>query len=585
MRREPTAPAVAVLAALLLVSGCGVPTTGPTTRVDEVNDDAAGPPTAADDPLLPTSNAAETIEHFLGAAAGDWSGRDERLNTFVAGEWKWSEPEAGDELIRVPDNGIDVNPGANTTTAQVDVSGDVIGSYLPDGQVEPPAGDRDFDETFTLERDDPSQDWQLVDPPEQVLLLDSTFAERYETRSLYFPAKGDALGTLVPDPRWIPNAIKGAQERYTLLTEWLLNGPSEWLAASVDSAFPRGTVRKSVSADRSDVTVDVSSESASQELGEPEDMSAQLAWSLGLGDSQRLSLLVDGQERLTEPVSNWRSKNRAPAADTVLSGLVYFLSDGAVQASDPDAPFVSGDSLGLSSAALEPGGDRLAATVSDETGQRLIQGTATKLKPIKDFTAGSIEDPQWFSKDKLMVLADGAPTVVKLDDGPSRKVTMSEASGVITDISLSPDSRRLAYVADGEAWVAPVTDVDGLEVHLGEPHRVGREVTGVRDLGWSQETRLLMIGSVSSSDDWLWEVSIDNAYRQAQPGARDSGIADSLAVRCAYPKDTDEAGQPIAVAIGENILRVYSEGMSAVPMRDSKDENRPAVGTAPFTQP
>ena len=585
-RRGVALTALAVLTTA--TAGCGVPTSGPTTRVEEIPDDVTGPNETVM-PLTPSTNAEKTVKAFLGAAAGDWSGRDDRLNVFVEeGAGHWSEPESGIVLIRVGDGDIDVADGATTTEAEVEVTGRIIGTYDTYGQVEPVKGDTDYHQRFSLRRDDASRSWSLKNPPEQVVLLDSTFAERYETRSVYFPATDDAAGTLVPDLRWMPTSVRNDQERYSQITDWLLDGPSDWLAGSVDSSFPRNTANKSVTVKNSRVTVDVSPQAAQQSAGPPSDMSAQLAWSLGLSDSTHLSLLVDGQERLSGPVSDWNYRSRAPSDDPAARNLSYFLTgDGAVAADHLDAPFVTGESLGLAAAVLEPHGDRIAGVTYRDSAARLVAGPPGTVARIDSFAAGVITDPQWFNRDRLLVLADGQPTLVKIADGKSRAIDIPDApTGAISQLSLSPDSRRLAYVLNGRAWVVPITEVDGMTVEVGTPQRVGLDVEQVTDIGWSQETRLLMIGTVPDTEDWLWEVSIDNAYQQPLKGARDSIRADSLAVRCAYPKNTDEVGQPIIVLVGDELLRVFSDTVKAVTSRIDKQTEAPARGVmAPFTAP
>ncbi|HIV58978.1 MAG TPA: GerMN domain-containing protein [Candidatus Stackebrandtia faecavium] len=574
---------LAPLAALLVIAGCGVPTSGPTTRVEQVPDDVGGAYQEVD-PLLPTNNAEETVEAFLGASAGDWSSRDDRLKEFTEkGGTPWSELESGNRLIRIDSDGIDLKDDANVTSAHVEVTGTIVGTYRTDGQMVRYTGDeKKYSEVFDLVRDDVSEVWRITNPPEQVVMSSAAFAERYETRPIYFPAKGGTK-TLVPDVRWMPTSIAKAQERYSQLLDWLLSGPSDGIAASVHSAFPSGTTRKSVTVDESTVSVDISTEAASQELGAPSTMSAQVAWSLNLQEKQELSLLVEGQERQAELVEEWSDYNHAPDDDPDARGRVYFLHEGTVVASDTTAPFSGSQFDGLQQANIDRSGQRLAGVANlGRSTMGVVVGDDEALSLVEGVSATSLSDPQWFSSKTLLVLADGKPTLVDIETGKMSSLDV-KGSGNVTQLDLSPDGRRLAYVINGRPYVAAVTGVDGLSVDLAQPHRVGMGVTQVNDLAWSQETRLMVIASVADSDDWLWELSIDNAYQEPLEGARDSAAeADTLAVRCGHPKSTDEPGQPVIVDVGGSIQRVFSDTVRPVTLRYGA-EMTSASGYSPFT--
>lgn len=588
------AAVVATVAALTL-SGCGVPTSGPVNHVEEVPRDSRAAEDSADiREWKPTPKADETVEHFLRAAAGDWGGRDARLDEFVDGGWNWSEHSAGTLLVRLgqDDSSVELD-GARE--AQVEVTGRILGAYGQDGKVKPTSGDTEYRETFDLTRESASDTWELSDPPRHVALLDDEFEAQYESRPLYFHAVESPRDTLVPDLRWLPRFGSSEAQAHTQLVDWLLAGPSELIESTVVNSFPSGVARKSVTVDEGHVTVDVSSESAAASVDEFEGMSAQLAWSLGLEDDADLTLQVDGQERLTNRVSEWAGRNQAPTADDDDERLVYYIQDGVVVANDDQAPFAGEAPDGLQEAALEPGRNRMVAVVAEDDGQRLMQGAPTGeesggeesgMSAIEGFSADELSDPQWLDRNRLLVLADGVLTVVDVESGDSQTVSGGADGGAMSAIALAPDGRRLAFVADDRAWNAPLSVTDD-KVQLGMHHPVGIDVRDVADVGWSQETRLLVIGDQPGADEWLWEISVDNAFQApVADAAHNVPKASSLAVRCNPPKRSDTVGQPAVVASpGGGVFRVFSSDTIELlehETDDVDDENVEAVGTAPF---
>ncbi|GAA4904902.1 hypothetical protein GCM10023223_22070 [Stackebrandtia albiflava] len=572
---------------VLTMSGCGVPSSGPATVVSEVaREDTQESFSEQFPPLEPERDAERTVSNFLGASAGDWAGRDDRLDIFLETEADWSEPSAGMPVIRLREDGVRSVSGGSTTTATVEVAADIVGVYSQSGQVRKPTGDTSYVKEFKLSRDYQSDLWRIVNPPEQVVVLDTVFGQRYEPRPLYFPATSDAAGTLVPDLRWLPGAISDPAARHERMLEWLLAGPSEWLEASVSSAIPPGTAREGVTVTDTEVTVEVSARSATAQLDRFDVVGAQLAWTFGLDDDMVLTLVVDGREQLSDTVSSWAEHNRAPSDEETADGAaIYFIDEGVVRGVDPDAPF-SGEAVeGLREAAVQPRGTQMAAVVNQGAGDFLMVGPPGNLERVGDFSAGYITDPQWINAATLLVLADGRPTAVKVSSGESAPVSMGDIDAQITDISLAPDARRLALVAGEHTYVAPVSYTDEFAVKLGEAQRVGVNIAQVADVGWSQETRLLMIGVVDGAEPWLWEVSIDNSEQLPMRDVVDSTTGqrgDALAVRCNPPDRNPAVGQPIVVQVGGSIGRVYGGG-SYSPVRIERDgDSMDAVGVNPF---
>lgn len=583
---SPQRPLILAAVAVLGLTGCGVPGSGPATRVDKVEQDGGDGDADNVQVLEPSTKEVTTVRNFLGASAGDVNGRDKRLAKFFqpGDKRKWSQPSEGLQLVRIAPGGVVNTDDGDAYRAKVTVTGDIVGVFGQNGQVKPWSGDDEFKQTFTLAREASRDVWHLTKAPRQVYLSDEHFATAYRMSPLYFPTASDDENTLVPDPRWLPKELMDSDTRYNQLVDWLLGGPSDLIGSTVSSAFPDGTSRdKAVvtSKNGDKVTVDISADSASQPAKDHKTMSAQLAWTLGLAEDQTLTLSVDGQDRLTAAVSDWASRVHTPDEDAEAEGLAYYIHDGKVESNESSADFDGVEVTGLRQAAVDRTGQRLAAVAATGGGQRLLTGPPEKLTKVPKFSSARLEDPQWFDADTILVIDDGDPVTVDIDTGKRRKLSIDEGKGGVTDLALSPDARRVAYVADGHAWLSAVLPDENGKLRIGDPSAVAPAVDNIGDIGWSRETHLLMIGDVADMPAWLWEASIDGAYLQPRAGAEDESTrAEELAVRCKPATNrgpSDSGGDPVLLQINGIIYRLYSE-VSPVQI-GGEDTN----GFAPFT--
>lgn len=580
----PREPRLLLLAAtaMLALTGCGVPGSGPATRLDKVEQDGAGGDAADEEALEPSTKEIITVRNFLGAAAGDVNGRDKRLAKFFESgdKQKWSQPSEGLQLVRIAPGGVESADDGDSYSAQVTVTGDIVGVYGQNGQVRPWSGDDEFKQTYELAREGARDVWHLTEAPRQVYLSDDHFANAYRMSPLYFPASSDQSGTLVPDARWLPKELIDSEARFNQLVDWLLGGPSDRISSTVSSAFPDGTSREKPvvsSGDGEKVTVDISADSASQPAKDHRTMGAQLAWTMGLTGDETLTLSVDGQDRLTADVGEWSSRLRTPEEDPDAESLAYYIHEDAVVADEPGAAFAGVEAAGLRQAAISPDGERIAA-IAGGGKQRLLVGSGGELDRVKSFSSPLLADPQWLDDDTILLIDRGDPVTVDIDTGKRRELSIEEGAGEVSDLALSPDARRVAYIAGGRAWLSTVLPDEDANLKLGDPEAVAEEVSDIRDVDWSRETHLLMIGSVPDEKAWLWEASIDGAYLSPFEASEDVPRADALSVRCKPAvKNEDSPGAPILLEIEGIINWLYTE-ISPVQI-DEAD----ATGASPFT--
>ncbi len=177
MRRRTSFTAVVSLGAVWAMSACGIPTDKDPEVIGDAPTDFDASSGAAPETFEPTLVAEETVGNFLKAVSGDPDSRDDRLNLFtVSGEEHFSEPSEGIRLVA--DLAIEpVHDANDLDSATVTVTGSVVGTYLEDGSVRMNATPADYDETFTLQREDIQEVWKMNSLPMQVALDYDYFSE------------------------------------------------------------------------------------------------------------------------------------------------------------------------------------------------------------------------------------------------------------------------------------------------------------------------------------------------------------------------------------------------------------------------
>ncbi|WP_284075282.1 LpqB family beta-propeller domain-containing protein [Glycomyces harbinensis] len=567
MRRRTSLAAALALGVTWVASACGIPSDKAPEVVGDAPSDFDQSSGTSAEAFGPELDAVPTVENYLKAAGGNAEGRDDRLNAFTASEKQFSEPSIGIDLL---DNISVVTASATgVTSATVTVTGSVVGTYLPDGSVRMNAAPRDYDETFTLQRETLQDLWSISVLPSQAMLDYDQFTAVYEQAPLYFEAAQSEL--LVPDLRWI---YRDLDAELRLRLGWLLGGPLEFARFSARNAIPEGTSGKPV-ADDGVLRIELSL----GEAVEPDThaaMAAQVAWSLGLDN--RFVLIADGEEVFDGSLSDWRGWNAIPA-DLPETG--YFVADDTVWEYDsenvttesPDHPWVGYQVAGLRQVAVSPE-DQIAAVVRTAGVDTLQTGTSSSAMRVITDLSGNLADPQWLSAGTVIVVDDGVPTAIASSGGTVQTLAVGTD---VTDLALAADGRRLAYVEDGSAWVAPLSiDADG-NIQVGDPRRIGHDITDVTGVAWSSENYLWVAGV--RGDDRLFRVALDNSRTDVQSWTLGLEIA-QIAANPADPVESNplNRGEPVLVVANATLYRVQSSGPEEV-----RNGEQAVAGTAPFT--
>jgi hypothetical protein len=188
--------------------------------------------------------------------------------------------------------------------------------------------------------------------------------------------------------------------------------------------------------------------------------------------------------------------------------------------------------------------------------------------------SGNLTDPQWLEDDAVLVIDDGVPTLVVPSSGATQSLGVGDA---VTDMALAADGRRLAFVEDGHAFVAPLgLDADA-NLTVGDPGRIGLDVENVADVAWSSENDLWVAGE-RGGDDQLLRIAIDNARTVLQQTGTFLPITQIAANPADPARPNADRGEPVIVVASSTLYRVYTEGPDEI-----SNDGQPVEGSAPFT--
>jgi hypothetical protein len=120
--------------------------------------------------------------------------------------------------------------------------------------------------------------------------------------------------------------------------------------------------------------------------------------------------------------------------------------------------------------------------------------------------------PSFVPDTETVLVPTGGPsgdlTAVPIGGGPNTDATGGRLSGVSVAV-VSPDGRRVAIIADGELYVAPL-NVSGGNVTVGSATRqlLAGQLTAAT-VTWTSESWLLVAGTRGNDEPTLWRVTAD----------------------------------------------------------------------------
>lgn len=510
--------------ALLLPAGCGVPDSGPPVDVGP-GPNAGGVNSAGqvltvnpDDAPNPT----ELVRSYLAAGAGmSWVPSDgaprpkdddvSAIRRFMTGDATAWQPGSQITVVNVGKLGPEMLDADGSGARTIDVPLYQVGVLTSAGVLEPrPA---------TL----PTWKATVVDvngafrfskpPPNGILLSNDVLANRYQAQPVWF--WDDQGRTLVPDLRYLPVSVTG-DKRATQIVDWLLKGPSEWLRDAVTPLPDRTQRLESVFTDKrqsgSPLVVNLSGNAANVDLAK---LSEQLLRSLASPVQPlrpSVQIKIEGQSKgLFSP--------REPVPGGDVGGLLVVVN-GKVrrQHGDPmaDAILSSDQNSAVLAAALTAQARAGALVRTDPHGARLWVGAEQASGGT--FTATALAGRQVGRPAYLaggtahwLVPVEGRLHLVSLDGQQDTVLPVTGVSSLV-DVSTAPDGRRVAFVADGQVFLATVL-VNGDAVALSAPVPVPTGLSQHTAVVWSGPDQLAVSGRDEQNNGTVAWVNVDGGMR------------------------------------------------------------------------
>ena len=548
---------ITTMIAALVLSGCvSVPTSGSVEQADSGTRPDNSRPEVVPKPPVQDASPRVIIDGFLLAMSRYQPGYQiakQFLTTDARASWR-------------PEDKITIynNPKYDSTESNVVLSMSKVGQVGADGSYSAESGRLTQD--FGMQKDAKGQ-WRISNPPDGLLISDTSFSATYTSYDLYF--FDPQFRTLVPDPIYLP--IDGQTE--SALMQALLRGPTDSLRAAVTTAFPRLSLA-GVPVENGIAQISLGSAGASLKDQQLTQMSAQIAWTLGqIEDSppHGFRLTANGNVlRVPRQVGSGQSayvpipygSQFAPIPRRQSDDLMAVQNDAIVSVRadgsqiTPLAGPLGRKGFAIDSLAVDADAKRLAAVTG---GRRVLRS-----QPIGAGTVGTLlynqQDllrPDYTRFDELWAVSGSAhQQVVRVFKGASTKPTMVAAPWLrqykLINFQISPDGTRMAVVV-GEGdhdllAIAPI--IRGDAIRLGDLQLVdladsdSTQVQQLADLGWISSTRLLILGAATRGASFEpYGVEIDGSQFE-RVGTSDNWGATALSTA------VDQSGAYHAVVSG-----------------------------------
>ncbi|UOE44534.1 LpqB family beta-propeller domain-containing protein [Agromyces larvae] len=503
--------ALAVVAALVgcasIPSSGGVHAGGSQTSADALDlDRVASMPRAGAD-------QEQILRGFIDAAT------DPRNNYYVARQFL--APGFADEWDAGA--GATVDEAVDRTYQQTGEDQMVVqaiptASLLPNGQYEPAASSAPIPLTYTFTQVE--GEWRISAAPLGLLIDAFDFARVYRTHTLYFFDPGFRYA--VPDVRW----FAGRDAVQTSIVRALLDGPADWLAPGVESAFPEGS---RLEADTVPIVAGVASvdvDAVADDTRSIQRMEAQLSLSLeSVRSVQRVRLSLNGAvqdvpESASTPTVNPRVGSQPVAFDGERFGHVG--DDGVVPIAGLSEQVAARAPL---AAAVGPGDETAAVLTADGVWRVSADGEPEQLDPRDGLVTpvldslGVVWSTPAATPDQVVVYGPAGAAAEPV------QVAVPWAGGRLIALQVSRDGTRvIALIADGVrarlVAAAVERNEDGIPVAVGPEVLQLADVTGTPlDAAWLDDRTVAVLSSTDAGTRLTTQVL-------GAPASSDPGPAD-----------------------------------------------------------
>lgn len=550
-----------------------------------------------------TSDPKQFVLNYLHAAAGDDTTKAaDRLRQYftpeAASSWQPTNPEV--QVVRLL-GGPNLQRQGDVVSA-VTVRLQLVGILTDRGTVEARQSWKEINPSFDVRSATPAEPDQRVQrglfmagAPASVYLLDSALTEFYIPYSIYFWDNGNR--TLVPDRRYLPASV-AEQGRPTVVVRWLLAGPSQLISPTMDGrGLPSGTsLLRDVYTENGALVVNLSAKAIEKptDAAETDRLMAQLRWSLWDLYSGPIKLLIGGQPKaVDDSTDKYRHVNRAAALPSVPDW--FCVAGGRILASCQTVPpgLDVPENAGVVSAAIARDDQSTrVAMVKGTSGRTLsvLQVGKNGAKPtVQDvLSRQTMSRPVWLGPTSPptvhgLVAADGELYRITVDSGVHAEQLQVETTGgtmgPITAVAAAPDARRIALIAGGRLWVAPLI-VAGKTIRVGTALPRLTTPTSLSAVAFSAQDRILVAGR-ENNQGWLVELGIDGAT-QTKRDLSEVNVTELAA----YPEDPAARATRGSVMVEANGRgsTVFANSLSdiAAPSPSASPGTGTVRATAPF---
>lgn len=513
----------AALAALLLLSACGLPTPAGVRSAGDVQPVRDEPGALRVIPPGPQEGASpeQVVRGFLLAQ----SSPDEDhavARKFLAPGTTWDD-EQGAVIYRdkefVPDG------DADPLTFSV--------RFDPTARIQPTGGvtldTQPVDVPFVVARM-PSGQYRLTQVPNGLYLTEAERERSFEPYDVYFLARGlDGRPTarLVPEPVFVPETA----ERASALVSALLLGPTVPLIAAVETAIPPATMLSAPVAVGEDnvVTVDLAAEVRALSQPQRKRLAAQFVWTL-VPAFTGVRLLVEGEpftidgagEVMTR--ADWRDFDPVGISP---SAPLYYVHDRKLRSLDgplPASPATTAGPFAVDDVAVSPAGGTVGLLSRSADGLDAVRlgpvdgpfGEPVLRRPdLASLTWGPGEQGLWLVErgrtPNICLLAPaGAP---QRPDPCDVTYDRPPGAGELSALQVSRDGARAALIfgsgADRQLYVGQIVPAAGGPRIAVGADPVAPALTNVTDVAWQSGTTLAVLAAPSPGDSQVVLLTVD----------------------------------------------------------------------------
>lgn len=539
---------VAVLAVLLLVTGCAtVPTKG-TIRSGSRQGLAPELGGVGVEAKPPRDNLKDLdlVSGFL-EAMSDSQAYDvarQYMTAEAAGAWK---PESQTVVYEQQPEALSKQAGGVKLTARKIATINERGEWIP------AAANERADFFFKLTK--VNGQLRVASAPPGAYLGSNQVDLKLAPRDLYFftPARD----VLVPDPVYLPLNLSSGQAATQLVQE-LLKGPTARLGSGASTLAPPGTeVQVSVPVEYGVATVALNDTAGTLRDQERRLLAAQIVWTLNQ-ISLRVKITVGGAPLLPDDPDILPFANFSQYDPSVPSGALtalYGLKLGKVQRIDgldgaaeiAPRPLVSSQlyPYAARSFAVNLHGDAGAIVTTTSDGQDVVAyarlDATNKTDDVKKIPVdGRVLPPSYDNQDNLWILdkADSAKPRLRVRnrDGDISLVTVSLHGDAPVVLKMAPDGVRALLVMKSKSTGANYVQTGtiqpangGKQLVLGQFRQLNLQLTDITDAAWNNKGVLVVGASPTNPKRLPWLVNSDGSGLQLLPGSPPAFVADHVA--------------------------------------------------------